>query len=78
MAQAKADIDAALLLIGLGHLEPAQELLRFASAELADALSILEIGDIQRAPAALRSNVGTQAEQRPDLLPAFDGERYDG
>jgi hypothetical protein len=71
IAQAKADVDAALLLIGLGHLEPAQELLRFASTELADAF-------IQRAPSASRSDVATQAERRPDLLPAFAGERYDG
>ncbi len=41
IAQAKVDIDVALRLIELGHLEPAQEVLRFASAELNDALSIL-------------------------------------
>ena len=40
IAQAKLDIDVALRLIELGHLEPAQEVLRFASAELNDALSI--------------------------------------
>jgi len=39
--QAKVDIDAALLLIQGGDLEPAQELLRFARAELDDALAIL-------------------------------------
>jgi hypothetical protein len=39
IAQAKVDIDIALRLIELGHLEPAQEVLRFAIAELNDALS---------------------------------------
>ena len=39
IAQAKVDIDVALRLIELGHLEPAQEVLRFAIAELNDALS---------------------------------------
>ena len=46
IAQAKVDIEVALRLIELGHLEPAQEVLRFAIAELNDALSILEVGDI--------------------------------
>jgi hypothetical protein len=41
IAQAKVDIDVALRLIELGHLEPAQEVLRFAIAELNDALSVL-------------------------------------
>jgi hypothetical protein len=50
VAQAKADLDAALRLIELGHLEPAQELLRFASAELDDALSILQVGEPDRRP----------------------------
>jgi hypothetical protein len=41
IAQAKADLEVASRLIELDHLELAQELLRFASAELDDALSIL-------------------------------------
>jgi hypothetical protein len=43
VAQAKVDIDVALRLIELGHLEPAREVLRFAIAELNDARSILEL-----------------------------------
>jgi hypothetical protein len=75
IAQAKVDIDVALRLIELGHLEPAQELLRFASAELDDALSILEVGDIQllasapaRHPGAADA-VGELSDRRDDALP---------
>jgi hypothetical protein len=41
IAQAIADIDVALRLIEGGDLEPAKEVLRFASAELDDAMSTL-------------------------------------
>jgi len=42
--QARVDIDVALQLIRCGDLEPAQEVLRFARAELDDALAILAAG----------------------------------
>jgi hypothetical protein len=42
IAQAIADITVALRLIDIGHLEPAKEVLRFANAELDDALSVLK------------------------------------
>ena len=80
IAQAKVDIDVALRLIELGHLEPAQELLRFASAELDDALSILEVGDIHllasapaRHPGA--AEVGELPDRRDDALPGHRPER---
>jgi hypothetical protein len=41
IAQTIADIGVALRLIDSGHLEPAKEVLRFASAELDDALATL-------------------------------------
>jgi hypothetical protein len=44
IAQAIADITVALRLIERGHLDPAKEVLRFASVELDDALSNLTIG----------------------------------
>ena len=46
-------------LIKLGHLEPAQELLRFAIAELDDVLSILEVGDMDLLASLL---LATQAQ----------------
>jgi len=58
--QAKVDVDAALLLIQGGDLEPAQELLRFASAELDDALAIL---------------AGGAAKEPNDHQPIEDGSR---
>ena len=58
--QAKVDVDAALLLIQDGHLEPAQELLRFARAELDDALAIL---------------AGGAAKEPNDHQPIEDGSR---
>ena len=63
IAQAKVDIKVALRLIELGHLEPAQEVLRFAIAELNDALSILEVGDVHLpAPARPRQSCVADAE----------------
>jgi hypothetical protein len=58
--QAQVDIDAALLLIQGGDLEPAQELLRFARAELDDALAIL---------------AGGGAKEPNDHQPIGDGSR---
>jgi hypothetical protein len=80
IAQAKVDIDVALRLIELGHLEPAKEVLRFASAELNDALSILEVGDIDllvSAPARhpCEAEVGELSDQRDDALPGHRPER---
>ena len=82
IAQAKVDIDVALRLIELGHLEPAQEVLRFAIAELNDALSILEVGDIHllaSAPARPRhpcaAEVGEPSDRRDDALPGHRPER---
>ena len=83
IAQAKVDIDVALRLIELGHLEPAQEVLRFAIAELNDALSILEVGDIHLpAPAPARPRhpcaadaVGELSDRRDTALPGHPPER---
>ena len=83
IAQAKVDIDIALRLIELGHLEPAQEVLRFANAELNDAMSILEVGDIDllaSAPARPRQPcaadaVGEPSDQREAGLPGHRPER---
>ena len=83
IAQAKVDIDVALRLIELGHLEPAQEVLRFASAELNDALSILEVGDTHlaaSAPARPRQPcaadaVGEPSDRREGALPGHRPER---
>ena len=82
IAQAKVDIDVALRLIELGHLEPAQEALRFATAELNDALSILEAEDIHllaSAPARPRhscaADVGEPSDRREDALPGHRSGR---
>ena len=80
IAQAKIDIEVALRLIELGHLEPAQEVLRFAIAELNDALSILEVGDVHllasapaRQPCA--AEVGEPSDRRDDAVPGHRSER---
>ena len=52
IAQAKVDIDVALRLIELGHLEPAQEVLRFAIAELNDAGRLCRRFSGQRLPSS--------------------------
>jgi hypothetical protein len=80
IAQAKFDIDVALRLIELGHLEPAKEVLRFASAELNDALSSLEVGDIHplaSAPARhpCAAEVGERSDRRDEPLPGHRPER---
>jgi hypothetical protein len=67
IAQAKTDLDVALRLIEVGHLEPARELLRFASAELDDALSILQVGEPDHRPAVSEPAYPINAARQPTL-----------